>query len=143
MNTNRISTLLRFLGLALLTACINPMHASAQMLRGTFTLPTEVRWGQATLPAGDYTFTMESVNRTCPVVIYQGTNHVAMIYAVAQKESFSGPSQLTVVHGRVHTLSIAELGEVLQYTPKGGEKGLTAPEEREIAQYVPVSTAGK
>ena len=142
MNSIRISTLLRFLGLALLAACIYPGHASAQMLQGKFTLPSEARWGQATLPAGEYTFTLDSVSRACPLRIYQGVNNVAMIYAAAQKENYSGPAQLTVVRGRVRALSIPGIGEVLQYSPQH-DKSLTAPEEREIAWVVPVGTAGK
>jgi hypothetical protein len=35
--------------------------ASAQVLKGRFTLPYEVRWGMAVLPAGTYLIIMDNV----------------------------------------------------------------------------------
>jgi len=142
MNSIRISTLLRFLGLALLAACLNPGHASAQAFQGKFTLPFEARWGPAALPAGDYSFTLDSVNANCTLRLYREKTGVAMILAQAQNKAHSGSAQLTVVRGTVRTLSLPEVGVVLEYAPTH-PKHLTAPEEREIAQVVPVIVTGK
>ena len=42
--------------LAVLGAAISAGPLRAEDLIGKFTLPIEVRWGQATLPPGDYSF---------------------------------------------------------------------------------------
>ncbi len=142
MNTIRNSKLLRLLGLALLAVCFNAGHASAQVFQGKFTLPFEARWGQAILPAGDYSFRLDSVDPACLVQVYRGNRVVAMLLAQANTQADSGRAQLTVVRGAVRTLSLPSIGVVLQYAPHHF-KHLTAPEERELAQIVPVATTGK
>jgi|SRR5208337_2163368 len=142
MNWIRNSKLLRLLGLALLAACFNAGHASAQVFQGKFTLPFEARWGQATLPAGDYSFTLDSVRKTCALRLHRGNNNVALILSQAQDENYSGQAKLTVVAGTVRALSLPGIGLVLEYPPQH-HGYLTAPEERKIAQIVPVATTGK
>ena len=44
---------------SLLAICVNAGFANAQTVGGKFTLPFEAHWGQATLPAGDYSFLLE------------------------------------------------------------------------------------
>jgi len=138
----RSSTLLRYLGLALLAACFNAGNSSAQAFQGKFTLPFEARWGQATLPAGDYSFTLDGVGPMCMLHLYRGRNGVGMILAQAYDKAHSGRAKLTVVRGTARSLSLPEIGVVFQYAPQH-RKYLTAPEEREIAQIVPVATTGK
>jgi hypothetical protein len=142
MNWTRSSKLLRFLGLALLAACFNLGHASAQVFQGKFTLPSAARWGRATLPAGDYSFKLDSVNGPSMLRLYRERKGVAMIMAQSQNKNDSGTAELTVVRGTVRALNLPEIGLVLQYAPQY-RKHLTAPEEREIARIVPVATAGK
>jgi hypothetical protein len=142
MNGIRISSLIRFSGLALLAACFVAGHANAQIVQGKFTLPFQARWGRATLPAGDYSFTLESVSPTCMLQVYRGRNTVGMILAQSYDKSYSGHAELTVEQGTVRSLNLPDLGIILQYAPQH-PKHLTAPEERELAQLVPVATAGK
>jgi hypothetical protein len=142
MNKIRISTLLRFLGLVLLTVCFNAGHASAQMFQGKFTLPFAARWGQATLPAGDYSFRVDGADPGCLAQVYRGNRVVAMLLAQAYTQVNSGRAQLTIVRGSMRTLSLPSIGVVLQYAPYHF-KHLTAPEEREIAQIVPVTSTAK
>jgi len=142
VNWTRISKLLRFLGLALLAACLNAGNASAQVFQGKFTLPSETRWGRSTLPAGDYSFTLDSVDTACTLRLYRERRGVALILAQAQDKNYSGPAELTVVRGTVRALNLPKIGIVLQYAPHY-PKHLTAPEEREIAQIVPVVATGK
>jgi hypothetical protein len=138
MNNIRISTLLRFLGLVLLAVCFNAGHASAQMFQGKFTLPFEAHWGQATLPAGEYTFRVDGGCATCTLRLVRDNRTVAMIMAWGQDEKYSGPTNLTVVRGKVRSLSIPEIGVVFYYgSPQ--LKHLTAPEERELARTVAVT----
>ena len=49
----------------LIAICASASSASAQnAFQGKFTLPNDVRWANATLPAGDYSFSLSS--RQCP-----------------------------------------------------------------------------
>jgi len=142
MNRILTSSMVRFLGLALLAICFNAGNANAQAVQGKFTLTFAARWGQVILPAGDYSFSMDSVGNPCPITLYRGKNGVSVILAQAQDKKDSGRAELTVVRGTVRTLSLPELGVVFQYAPQH-HKYLTAPDEREIAQIVPVVTTGK
>jgi hypothetical protein len=142
MNKIQISSLTRLSGLALLAACFVAGHANAQVFRGRFTLPFQARWGQATLPAGDYSFTLDSVGPTCTLHLYRGKNGVGMILAQSYDKSYSGHAVLTVEQGTVRTLRLPELGIVLQYMPQR-PKHLTAPEEWQLAQFVPVVAAAR
>jgi hypothetical protein len=142
MNKIRISTLVRFLGLALLVVCFNAGPASAQVIRGKFTLPFEARWGQATLPAGDYSFTLDTVNPNCTLRLSRERRVVAFIVSQAQDKNGSGHAELTVVRGTVRALRLPEIGVILEYAPQHPEH-LTANEEREISQIVPITAAGK
>jgi hypothetical protein len=45
----------------LFASALNAQQASP-LFRGNFTVPYEVRWGKATLPAGDYSFLVSSAN---------------------------------------------------------------------------------
>jgi hypothetical protein len=140
MNGTRISSLIRFAGLALLAACFVAGHANAQDFSGKFTLPFEARWGQATLPAGDYSLTVNSLNTICTV--YRGQNAVAMIPAQSTDKTYSGHAALSVEQGTVRSLRLPDLGIILQYSPQQ-PKHRTAPQERETAQLVPVAAVGK
>jgi hypothetical protein len=59
MKSMRNFTLLKLAMGSLLAICFNAGYANAQTVAGKFTLPFEARWGQATLPAGDYSFRLE------------------------------------------------------------------------------------
>ncbi|HME00900.1 MAG TPA: hypothetical protein VKM93_26765 [Terriglobia bacterium] len=142
MNWTRTSKLLRLLGLALLAACLNAGHASAQVFQGKFTLPFQARWGEAALPAGDYSFALDSTTGACTLRLYRQGKGVALIMAQGQSKNDSGTAALIVVRGTVRTLSLPKIGTVLQYAPHHGKR-LAAPEERIIAQIVPVVSTGK
>ena len=77
MKTNRTFTVLRLLVLGVLVAGFNAKPASAQAFQGKFTLPSETRWGQATLPAGDYSFTLDKDYPGSRVTIVRGRQTVA------------------------------------------------------------------
>src|SRR5512142_160343 len=64
MNAKRNFGMLGLLAFALLMALLAPCIARASeppASAGTFTLPFETRWGKAVLPAGDYSYRLESV----------------------------------------------------------------------------------
>jgi len=118
MNGIRISSLIKFSGLALLAACFVAGHANAQVLQGKFTLPFQARWGQTILPAGEYSFKLDSVRPSCTLQLYRGRNAVAMILAQSYDWTSSGQAELTVVGGTVRSLNLPDIGVVLHYAPQ-------------------------
>jgi len=62
MNANRNFRFFGLLALALLAMSLAPISASAQAYRGKFTLPFSARWGGLLLPAGDYSFKVDSLS---------------------------------------------------------------------------------
>jgi hypothetical protein len=148
MKTNRSSRMVTNLVLALAGAFIFTGVASAQapVYAGKFTLPFEARWGLATLPAGDYSFKLDTVDPGGALVLFRGTKAVALIWNQEHSMERSDRSRLTVVQNSagntVRELSLPDIGVVLHYpAPKPGRASAAA--EREIAQVVPVSTSGK
>ena len=142
MSRIRISSLIKFSGMALLAACLMAGRANAQEFQGKFSLPFQARWGQATLPAGDYSLTVGSPGTPFQLHLYRGRNCVGLILAQSFDRTYSGPAELTVEEGTVRALNLPQIGMVLQYAPQH-PKQLTAPEERQLAQMVPVTAASK
>jgi aspartate oxidase len=149
MKSNRNSTVVRNLVLALASAFIFAGIASAQgpAYKGQFTLPFAAQWGAATLPAGDYTFTLNSTNMPDTITIEQGQRYVALVMAQdAPASDASKASELIVTrsggHARIRVLHLAALGTDLLYAvPKAeGREVASAPE---LIQRVPVVFNGK
>lgn len=123
---------------ALAAICTTAVRAGAQnAFHGSFTLPTDVRWQAATLPAGEYTFTLKSI--TGPnLIVLDGPSGFSFVSAiVGDRDKISDRSVLIVEHraGKscVRELYMAQLGLRLHYAvPK-------ALKEAELAQ-APVTT---
>ena len=118
--------------LALAAICASAVPASAQAVcAGSFTLPNEVRWQGGTLPAGDYTFRMESAAAPARITL-KGPNGFAFVSAlVADKDAHGGQSSLTIVRrgskAFVHDMYLAQIGLRLQYrVPKATKTELIA-----------------
>ena len=111
--------------LGLIAICASASSASAQnAFQGKFTLPNDVRWANATLPAGDYTFSLTTMSGK---VFLQGPNGGAFILtSVIDKRNEGGSSKLTIEHrggiSFVRSMYLADLGVELTYrapkTPK-------------------------
>jgi hypothetical protein len=146
MKTNRSGKMVRNLVLALAGAVVFAGLASAQTAGGRFTLPFEAHWGPATLPAGDYSFTLDKLGPGSIVQLSRGTKTVALVMSPSYSMESSGPTALTVVRNSagntVRDLRLPEFGVVLHYAPhKPGRASAAA--EREIAQMIPITTSGK
>jgi hypothetical protein len=91
--------------------------------QGKFTLPFETHWGGATLPAGDYTFTLPS--NSAPYRFYiqgQGTSVIIRANTAEERVDSKSPQlnivDITDVH-TVQTFEAPELGVTFTYwTPK-------------------------
>jgi hypothetical protein len=155
MTKTRTFTLIRVVFLALLATALSAGLLSAEDYKGTFTLPIEARWGSATLPPGDYSFTVNTAfaNHLAKVTDQDG-NWVAMIMASGTSErQFSGRNALFLVRrGRVGTVRALHLatrgtdspkgGLVLYYSPPKSEPPLLA-QAPELLQRIPVVASGK
>ena len=133
------------LGLAALALGIFASAGNAQnAYQGKFTLPFEVYWGGATLPAGDYKF--ELTSQGSPYTLYiHGENTNAIVRAlVADPGAVSSSARLDLVDiSDVHaikTFEAPELGVTFSYfTPK--EKHMAPKEVRHkgVPQTEPAS----
>ena len=142
MNRIRLFSQSKYLALAVLAACFLAGRANAQVFQGKFSLPSETRWGGATLPAGEYSFWLESTTINGVVHLSRGPRYVALVLPQSQEVNYSQRAELTIVQGAVRTLNLPQIGVVLRY-PRPQRKHLTAPEERQLARMIPVASAGK
>jgi hypothetical protein len=131
---NRIIAIATF---GLIAICASASSASAQnAFQGKFTLPNDVRWANATLPAGDYTFSLKTMFNQ---VFLQGPNGGAFILTSATDTRNEGDSsKLTIEHrdgiSFVRSMYLADLGVELMYrVPKAPKKDVELAKE-------PVST---
>jgi hypothetical protein len=95
--------------------------ASAQnAFQGSFTLPSDVRWQGAMLPAGDYTFTMQSAGIPAKIIV-RGPNHsVAFVLTAATSKRVTGQGSCLLIERRggsgfVRELYLADSGLHLRY----------------------------
>jgi hypothetical protein len=123
MNLKKSLSTLWLLTLGLLVSFLGAGVANAAPLyRCRFTLPYEVRWGQAVLPAGDYLLRFEDVGTRAFVVIQdvKTSKDVAYLAPVTNGEAKGTSALLITDEGDqrvVHSLRLAELGEVFIYEP--------------------------
>lgn len=145
MKANRISMLVKVVAAALLAVCLNAAHASAQTDSGTFTLPFEAHWGLATLPPGNYSFTLDRTGGRGVLTLRRGLNVVAFIPNQGRQDQTSGRSELIVMRnsqGRfVRELHLPGIGITLRYALHESRRERAS--ERETAQVIPVAGAAK
>ena len=116
----RVASLVR----AALATNVNEQNA----YRGKFTLPVETHWGGATLPAGDYTFTLPSASAPYTLYIRGQAGNAIIQAATADHRVVSQRPQLNLVDiadvQNVETFEAPELGRTFSYaTPKQKQMG--------------------
>jgi len=137
-----LNSLQKFAMGSLLAICLNAGLANAQTVAGSFTLPFSAHWGQATLPAGDYSFILER-GPDAKVKVSRGTKGIAFVVDQGYSVETSGAMSMTVVRNRagysVCDLNLPGIGRVLHYAPAKPRRN-SAAQEREIAQLtIPVT----
>lgn len=129
------------LGLLVLGVVVAGLNAKAADVPAQFTLATETRWGQATLPTGDYSFTLDHDYPGSVVTVMRGTKTVARIQTPGMKYIQSGRSEIIMASGSVREVNLPTIGVSLHYpTHNGGHRA--APQEPQVAQIVPVTVGG-
>ena len=122
MNIKKNLSAVPFLMLGLLISLLWPGLANAAPLYGRFTLPYEVRWGQAVLPAGDYLLGFQEFGGRVFVLIRDAKSgkDIALLAPLGTSHA-KGTSALFIAdegnHRVVHSLRLAKLGEVFIYEP--------------------------
>jgi hypothetical protein len=117
-------------GLLAMGACANTATAQARY-QGRFTLPEEVRWQGRVMPAGEYTFSLNSVSLSAMLTL-QGPSGRLFIPTAGFSDAVTGKkSSLTIQHRGgarfVSELYLAELGVGLCYlVPKAPKQELLA-----------------
>ena len=143
MKSMKSFTMLKLAMGSLLAISCNAGLANAQTVAGKFTLPFEAHWGQATLPAGDYAFTLERGPGGKIEVIRAGKAVAFVVDQGYSSETTAGMS-LTVVRNpagySVCDLNLPGIGKVLHFAPARPARN-SAAREREIAQRIIPVTA--
>ena len=108
MNTlrNRILTVVA-VGLLSVGFSASASHAQS-MYKGSFTLAHDVRWQNATLPAGDYTFSVQSTTRSKPVLVTGPAGSTFQLPLITSETTTSGPSKL-ILEWRGDNLCVREM----------------------------------
>jgi hypothetical protein len=108
--------------IGLLSASAGLAHAQSAA-NGTFTLAHETRWGSVALPAGDYTFSLQSPGMPAAILVRQTSGHaMAMVLPQAiTQESLNGASKLVLSRTErgqsfVSVLYLEDLGLTLHFT---------------------------
>ena len=97
--------------------------ANAQdAFQGKFQLSSEVRWGTAVLPAGEYSFVMESAQRPVRILICSADCKIqAMAVTRATADAKPGASYLFITENRsgrtVRSMNLPQLRTLLIYEP--------------------------
>ena len=130
---SQLHRMLAIVAFGLFAVCLSAIPASAQeVVDGSFTLPHEVRWNGAVLPAGSYTFLFRTAPRPNRMIItgphgFELDLSSAMIYRKTDQ-----PSNLILERhfgtSFVRELYLADLGLHLRYDI------LKANDEKELAQ---------
>ena len=101
-----------------------PALASAQQAQGEFTLPHEVRWQNATVPAGDYKFVFESQGAMGVLTLSKLSGmRTGFVFLVSDTDDDKPTdlSQLVLETANagtyVSTMKLPELGVVLRFAP--------------------------
>jgi hypothetical protein len=117
---SHLTRMLVIAAIGLFTVCASATPASAQnAFQGAFTLPSEVRWQDANLPAGDYTFSLKSAAVPAQILV-KGPNASAFILTAATDKRAAGEQSFLTVERRggtrfVREMYLAALGLHLRY----------------------------
>jgi hypothetical protein len=147
MKTNRIRTLvMATLGLFAAAALAGPAAAQSAC-KGNFKLSNDIRWNGNVLPAGEYSFVLESA--TVPaLIVLRGPKGSQILMSVGQTRSKDGKQSFMAIErrhgsGYVRELYLAPIGVHFFYNvPKAPKEELLA-QETPTTERVLISTTGK
>ena len=141
---NRILTLV---ALGLLSVGFAASASQAQTIyKGSFTLAQDVRWQNATMPAGDYTFKVNSTTRSKPILVTGPNGTVFQLPLVTEQTNIGDQSKLILewrgdeLH--VREMDLAQVGlNILYHVPKETENDKLLAKAHTGTQEVLISMA--
>jgi hypothetical protein len=143
---NRILTLV---ALGLLSVGFTASASQAQAIyKGSFTLAHDIRWQNATMPAGDYTFTVQSTTRSKPVLVTGPAGTTFQLPVVISETTTGGPSKL-ILEWRgdnlcVREMNLPEVGLNIRYhMPKATESDKLLAQTHTGTEQVLIAMATK
>ena len=130
---------------ALVLGTLAPSGKPQNLYQGRFTLPVETRWGNATLPAGDYTFTVLPASAQYRLYI-RGQRSNFIIPTVTADNATPQHAQLNLVNiadkYTVETFDAPELGLTFTYwTPKQKRMPSNVAHQKATPQATPETQA--
>jgi hypothetical protein len=136
----KINRLFAVVAIGFLSASTFVASAFAQnAAQGSFTLTHEIRWQNATLPAGDYTFQLKSASRGNAMTVTGPNGTVFQLASVIERKA-DGPSILKLERrGEAYFVSEMDLpqvgiqlGYVVPKAPKGEQELAQGPATEQI-----------
>ena len=114
--------------------------------RGHFALPYEAQWGSVTLPAGDYTFSIDHLSMNGSILLYRGTQAAGMVrWQSMDEQSGAASGELLCIRhdgkATVRALKLPEVGTLYFSLPRD-MKTLVA-QQPELIETVAVQVAGE
>lgn len=146
MNRMQVSSL-KHLALAAISLCLFSAPMSAQTaVKGSFDLPCAVKWGVAVLPAGHYTFALDSTAMQGKLFV-RGENQSPIIKAFAVDDHDSVDRDELILartggYAFVRTLRLKGQRVTLYYNMPSSVR-IIAQNQPEMIQRVPVVINGK
>ena len=119
---NSVKAMLFAITLLAIGFCTGSAHAQS-MFQGKFTLPYEARWGEAILPAGDYTLSLGGTHMSGLVTIREADSGrtVGFVLPRSKEESTEGSSELLIapqgMEHVVYSFRVPQLGLTLISDP--------------------------
>jgi hypothetical protein len=140
----RLKLLTKFGAAALALGALATSGKAQNAYQGKFTLPFETHWGGATLPAGDYTFTLASASSPYTLYIHGQAGNAIIMASAADEKAVSGRAQLNLVDiadvQNVETFEAPELGLTFSYaTPKQKHMGRKEARQKMVPRTTPAS----
>jgi hypothetical protein len=125
-------------GLIAVCGSVTPVAAQSAF-RGKFTLPQEVNWQGAKLPAGEYTFSLNSTSLPSQIIVRGPHGSAIILTSATNKGEVSQEASNLTIERRmgvsyIRDMYLAPLGVEFHYAVPQGSKN-----ERELAQG-PTST---
>jgi hypothetical protein len=132
---------------ALVLGAVATSGKAQSIYQGKFTLPVETRWGAATLPAGDYTFTVSSASSEYRLYI-KGQKTNAIVQTLTAETASSQHAQLNLVDiadvYSVETFDAPELGLTFTFwTPTQKHMSSKMAHQKAVPQAAPATQAAE
>lgn len=146
MNRNQ-SRSLRYLVLVVFSICLLSVPLSAQnVAKGEFDLPCHAKWGLADLPAGHYTFVLDSTAKQGKLILRGEKTAPIIRAAVIDDHDPVDRNELILVRsgrtGYVYALRLADLGITLRYAMPRNAR-FYSENKPQLFQRAPITISGK